>query len=289
MNVPLRFDGQNVLQFLTGYHPHVDVGYWANEIETGRILYKDKAVESELEVWAGQRLVHLLQGTVEPDVNADIEILFEDEDLIVVNKPAPIAMHPCGRFNRNTLSYILNALYTGEKVRMTHRLDANTTGIVVFARKRKSAQLIQSQFESGRVEKTYLARVVGVPEHDQFECNEKISSSPGDGGFRLIDPAGLTASTSFEVLNKYDDGTAVLKCVPKTGRTNQIRLHLWSLGFPIVNDPSYLPEQQLGTNQTLTIDDAPMCLHASRLVFQHPTTEEMCTFESLAPDWSEQP
>ena len=285
MNVPLKFDGQNVQQFLTGYHPHVDSGYWSDEVEKGRILYKDKPVEQGLNVWAGQRLVHLLQGTVEPDINADIEVIFEDDEMIVVNKPAPIAMHPCGRFNRNTLSYILNAAYQGEKIRMTHRLDANTTGVVVFARKRKAAQIIQGQFESGKVEKTYFARVHGKPVEADFSCEARISSSPGTGGIRLIDDEGLEARTDFEWVREFPDGSSLIKCTPKTGRTNQIRLHLWSLGMPIVGDPSYLPNNQLGTNQTLDVDDSPMCLHANKLAIRHPVSGEWLELESPSPKW----
>ena len=246
MNVPLRFDGADIHRFLLDYHPHIESDYWKTEIQQGRILYKDRPVAVGSTVWAGQRLVHLIAGTVEPPVNANIELIYEDQELIAVNKPAPLAMHPCGRFNRNTLTYILNAVYVGEKIRMIHRLDANTTGVVVMARKRKTAQQVQAQFENGRVAKTYLARVLGQPDADNFACHAPISARPSQAGVRLIDKDGLPASTEFKVLNRYDDATTLIECVPLTGRTNQIRLHLWSLGLPIVNDPSYLPESQIG-------------------------------------------
>ena len=273
-------------EFLAAYHPHVDGGYWENEITTGRILYKESPVNQELEVWAGQRLVHLLKGTVEPPICGDIKIIFEDNDVIVVDKPAPIAMHPCGRFNRNSLSYILNSVYQGEKIRMTHRLDANTTGVVVFARKRHAAQLIQNQFLDGAVEKTYLAKVHGHPDKDVFVCKESIAAEPGQGGIRVVDPNGLSADTSFKVVNRSNDGTTLIQCKPKTGRTNQIRIHLWSLGFPIVNDPSYLVNGQTGNNQTLKVEDPGMCLHAWKLEIDHPTTAQRLAFESARPNWA---
>ena len=285
LNVPLRFANQTVEEFLTGYHPHVDVEYWNNEVESGRILYKDQPVSRETQVWAGQRLVHLLAGTVEPDVNSNLELIYEDDDLIAINKPAPIAMHPCGRFNRNTVSYLLNSIYVGEKIRMTHRLDANTTGVVVFARKRLIAQQIQAQFESGQVRKTYLARVRGLPDQDQFSCDVRISREPGTKGLRQVDCDGHDSLTQFEVLEKFKDGTSLIKCLPQTGRTNQIRIHLWHLGLPIVNDPSYLINGQLGINQTLELGEPAMCLHAWKLSFEHPVSHSSIELEAQLPDW----
>ena len=287
LNVPLRYAEQTVEDFLTAYHPHVDADYWRDEVKLGRILYKDEPVKVGSEVWAGQRLVHLLAGTVEPPVNANLQLIFEDDDVIAINKPAPIAMHPCGRFNRNTVSYLLNSIYSGEKIRMTHRLDANTSGVVVFARKRLIAQQIQAQFESGTVEKTYLARVIGEPGSDQFHCDASIAKEPGDCGLRLVDLDGHQAMTQFKLLSKFDDGTSLIQCTPKTGRTNQIRIHLWHLGLPIVNDPSYLPDGNTGINQTLPVDAPPMCLHAWKLVFQHPTSEQRIELEATMPAWCE--
>ncbi len=285
LNVPLRFAGLTVESFLTHYHPHVDSDYWRGEIGSARILYKDQPVEPDSIVWAGQRLVHLLAGTVEPPINVNIQVIYEDDQLIAINKPAPLAMHPCGRFNRNTLSYILNAVYRGEKIRMTHRLDANTTGVVVFARKQSAAQYIQSQFENGRVQKKYLARVIGKPLKPHFECRARISSQPETSGIRVVDHDGLEAWTTFHVVREYADGTTLIECHPQTGRTNQIRLHLWSLGLPVVNDPSYLPDMQLGTNQTLALSDAPMCLHAWQLTLRHPETGSPFELQCPLPAW----
>jgi hypothetical protein len=104
-------------------------------------------------------------------------ILHEDEALIVVNKPAPLPIHPSGRFNRNTLQAILQTVYHPQKPRPAHRLDANTSGIVVFTRTRHFAKFVQPQFERGEVEKIYLARVFGHPVDDAFSCTAKIGDS----------------------------------------------------------------------------------------------------------------
>lgn len=287
MNVPLRFDGLPVIEFLSQYHPHVERQYWSDEVVGGRILYKDHPLPAESTVWAGQRLVHLLAGTVEPEVNGDIRLLYEDDWLIAVDKPAPLAMHPCGRFNRNSLSYILNGVYAGEKIRMTHRLDANTTGVVVFARKHAAAQKIQSQFKNGSAKKVYLARVIGQPGEQQFECDAAIANQPAERGLRLIDPNGHQALTMFELIESSSDGTSLIQCRPITGRTNQIRLHLWHLGFPICNDPAYLPDGELGVSQTLKPTEKPMCLHAWRLSIEHPDSGARLELESPLPEFAQ--
>ena len=170
---------------------------------------------------------------------------------------------------------------------MTHRLDANTSGVVVFARKRAIAQQIQSQFESGSVKKTYLACVHGVPGEPQFECHAKISRAPGDGGLRRVDDAdGHEASTEFRLIESSGDGKSLIECVPKTGRTNQIRIHLWQSGLPIVNDPSYLVNSELGNNQTLAIGEPQMCLHAWKLEIVHPESGEKMNLVADAPEWT---
>jgi RluA family pseudouridine synthase len=284
MNVPLRFAGQSVIDFLASYHPHIDRQYWMDELRSGKLRYKHRNVSCDEEVWAGQRLVHLIEGTVEPDVNANIRVIYEDEQLVVVDKPAPLPMHPCGRFNRNSLAHILNAAFAGEKIRMAHRLDANTTGVAVFCRKRLAAQFVQTQFSSGNVNKVYLARVQGIPE-TEFDCTARISETPSTAGIRLIDQRGQEARTEFKSIKTFDDESTLLECIPRTGRTNQIRLHLWHLGFPILNDPIYLPGGKLGLQQTITVGQRPMCLHAWRVDLVHPASRQRMQFEAPRPDW----
>ena len=230
----------------------------------------------------GERYFHIQPAHIEPDVNANIELLHEDDAIIVVNKPAPLPIHPSGRFNRNTLQAILCTAYAPQKPRPAHRLDANTTGIVVFTRTRHFAHKLQPQFERGDVEKLYTARILGHPSEDIFVCEAPIAAEPCEAGGRLIDPAGLSARTEFRVLERLSDGTSSIEAVPRTGRTNQIRVHLWHLGWPILGDPLYLPEGKLGTSQTLNVNDPPMRLHAKRLTFNHPLTGERVTFETLS-------
>ena len=290
MNVPLRFEHKPVLEFLASMHARLDAEYWQAECDDGKIVFNGKTLTADDPVLAGWRLEHLLPQTTEPDVDAGVKFLYEDEGLIAVNKSAPLPMHACGRFNRNSLIFLLGKVFSGERLRILHRLDANTTGVVLFARKKSVAGPIHEQFKAGTVGKAYLAKVQGHPAEDKFSCNEKISEDAKAAGSRAIDSGdkGLLAETAFQVIARHDDGTSLVRCFPKTGRTNQIRLHLSHLGFPIVGDPTYSSgAHQPNEKQSLTVDDPPMCLHALSLTLVHPLTKNETTFNAPVPTWAQ--
>ncbi len=289
LTVPAALDGATMIDFLCGILGHVGREEWLLRCEQNRILTdKLEPVGADHSVRGGERYLQLLPAITEPDVSADVRLLFEDETIIVLNKPAPLPMHPCGRFNRHTLQWMLNALYYPQKPRHAHRLDANTTGLVVCARTRHFAGLIQQQqFAQGEVGKVYLARVQGHPMEDEFKCEEPISDEPGFAGSREIDEEhGQAALTLFKVLQRHADGTALVEARPLTGRTNQIRVHLWQLGHPVAGDQAYLPNKQVGDTQTLTMQDKPLCLHAWKLSFLHPRTKVPLSFETERPEWA---
>ncbi|SFJ38647.1 sulfurtransferase [Planctomicrobium piriforme] len=284
LNVPARFDGLTLLQFVQQYHPHLGDEYWAQVCNSGRIRQNGQPVPADHIVRGGEQFAHLQPEGAEPDVNADIRILHEDEALVIVQKPAPLPMHPCGRFNRNSLQWILNSVYAPLKLRPAHRLDANTTGVVVCCKTKYFSQRVQPQFERHEVEKTYQVRVQGIVPWEEFTCDAAISREPTDCGGRDITDDGLAAVTNFERVRVLDDGSTLLRAYPLSGRTNQIRLHLWHLGFPVVGDPLYRPEQQLGDTQTLS-DQSVMCLHAQSITFTHPVSKARVTFDAHLPEW----
>jgi UPF0176 protein len=286
LSVAAKYDNWKLIDFLCDYHPQVPRETWAEKCNLGRITYKREPEAADKIIRAGERYFHLLPATTEPPVNADIKILYEDDWLVAVNKPAPLPMHPCGRFNRNTLIYFLNEVYAPQKLRAAHRLDANTSGVVVFSRKRTIAAKIQPLFEKGEVKKTYIAKVQGSPSWDTHLSKTPISDAADKAGARLPDANGLPCSTEFTVLDRSADGTSLIECRPLTGRTNQIRIHLWDLGFPICGDPLYLPDKTIGTTQTLKVDDPPMCLHAKSIAFDHPGCGKPVTFEAELPTWA---
>ena len=295
INVPLRFDGATLLQCVVGMHPHLGEDYWASEFAAGRMVRGRVAVSGSRVVRAGQRYGHLFPDSIEPDVNAEIAILWEDEAIVVVNKPAPLPMHPSGRFNRNTLSGLLSPVYQPVVLRSVHRLDANTTGLVVLAKSKAFATQLQQQFSAGTVAKSYLADCYGTPSEDVFSCAAAISRRRVSAGARLTDPEGDAALTEFRVIERSHGQTSaeepgqprtLLEAIPKTGRTNQIRLHLWSLSLPIIGDPVYLPAGQLGQTQTLPAGAEPMRLHAWSLSLTHPLSGEPIEFRAPLPAWA---
>ena len=288
INVPEDCDGKTLLEALCRVVKHLPAAHWKNECALGLVLnLQHEAVAADKIVRAGERYLHKFPNVIEPDVNGRVEILHEDEALIVLNKPAPLPIHRGGRFYRNTLQHILNEVYHPQKPHPAHRLDANTTGLILVTRTRHFAGKLQPQFAKGQIEKLYLVRVQGQPTTDAFSCDASISAASGALGSRMVDEeSGLEARTEFRVLKKNADGTTLLAARPLTGRTNQIRVHLWHLGFPVCGDPVYLAGKNLGDRQTLNVDDLPLCLHAWKISCTHPLTQEPVAFTAPPPAWA---
>ena len=288
LTVPSGSDGLPLIEALCGIFPHSRREGWLALFQKECLLdVRQRPVAPDGIVRSGERYLRKITADIEPAVSADIRILHEDEALLVLNKPAPLPIHPSGRFHRNTLQSILHTVYHPGKPRPAHRLDANTTGLVVFTRTRHFARLLQPQFERGEVEKVYLVRVQGVPATEEFLCTAPIGSEPVEAGARVVDALhGLPARTDFRVLQHHADGTTLLEARPLTGRTNQIRVHLWHLGHPVCGDPVYLSAAGLGSCQTLLPADPPLCLHAWKLAFTHPLDNRPIAFEAPRPDWA---
>jgi len=315
-----------LIDFLGEFHPPTPRQHWQQWIARGEITFDGGVVHEDQLVHSGERYLHTQPGYVEPPVNATIGIIYDDEHLLVVDKPAPLPVHPSGRFNRNTLVNLLATVYPNDRLRIAHRLDANTTGVVVFCRTATAAAFVQPQFEQRSVEKHYLVRVIGHIQWEKKRCEFPIGQSPpqrhakpsdvdatatidtsigisngtarlgesgsSNGGARITHRDGRPAETLFRRLMLCDDNTTLLHAMPLTGRTNQIRVHAAALGFPVQGDPFYnqppgeTPAQTRPT-QTLGIDDPPMCLHASQIAITHPTTHQTIRFETDLPTWAE--
>ncbi len=297
--VPRRFAGLKLIDFLDAWHPPTTLEQWKAWIVAGQITSDGEVVAANWIVKEGQAFEQLIPGTVEPPINPDIRLIHEDQWIVVVNKPAPLPIHPSGRYNRNSLSSLMANFYPKQKLRVAHRLDSETSGVVVLCRTYQAARMVQPQFGDGTIEKIYWARVHGHPEWERNLCEASISAKPEFRGTRGVDvPEGLEASTEFRVLRRALDGTSIVEARPLTGRTHQIRLHLQHLGHAIVGDPLYGPsdrqvladDQEPGGATVPWLESVPtpfatMCLHAAKISLVHPASGKRQTYEASAPEW----
>jgi len=186
---------------------------------------------------------HFHEKPVNAILNNEIEVIHENEDILVINKPCSMPLHPCGSFRHNSLQFFLARKYK-KLFFIIHRLDAITSGVVILGKTKKTLRKYNEALRSRDVAKMYYARVVGSFPDQEIICKRPIFTSVSKGA-GTTDELGKFSETKFvkvfENVDQKNDKiiSSVLKCYPKTGRTHQIRIHLQSLGFPIVNDPIY--------------------------------------------------
>jgi len=288
VNVRAAHEGWTLLEALADRFPQISPAEWEARCDAGRFVSLSGEVRGKLHrVRAGEQILQIFPLETEPPVATGIRVLHEDDALIVVHKPAPLPMHPSGRFRRNTLQHLLRFAYAPEKPLPVHRLDSNTAGLVLFALTRDDCRRLQQQFLAGTVDKRYLVRVSGHPPHDAFFSTAPVSSLPSKLGTHAVDEtSGRHARTDFRVISRRADGSSLLEAVLGTGRTNQIRVHLWHLGYPVTGDPAYLPDRLLGDTQTLAPDALPLQLLAWKLSFRHPRGGDVMEFEAARPEWA---
>lgn len=236
--VESEFEGESLLELMCAKFPFRSEEEWELRIKERRVYSEDESRPIDQSLVAGEVIFHHNPGVIEPSVPDEVEVLRETEDYLIAYKPAPLPMHPGGRYNKNALTGILQELgYTN--LRITHRLDAVTSGIVLFAKTKEFAKKATECFTNGRVLKTYFALVSGVPEDESVTINSPIKRKHG---FVFESKQGLEdakeAATHFEVVERKEN-SSLIKCIPETGRTHQIRLHLAEWGFPIIDDLIY--------------------------------------------------
>ena len=258
-----------------------------------QIFFTDgRAVRPASSVHAGETILLRRPAPVEPEVPRHFGILYEDESVLVIDKPAGLPMHTTAKFWRNTLTALLRERYPNEQMEMAHRIDRETSGVLLIARGRAVASYLTRAFARRDVDKTYLALCKGHPP------DEGIIDRP----LRLLDtpshvmmgpaPDGLPAVTRFRVLRRFATH-ALCEAKPETGRQHQIRVHFQSLGHPIAGDKLYGAGEALFmracdegvTPELLAVfDGLPRhALHAHRLTFPHPADGRPVTVECPLP------
>lgn len=277
LSVKKRFDGFTLLELYAQSFPHVDRKFWLNKIDSGNVLVDDKPGKSNQILRAGQITQHSVAAKPEPKVNWDIELISATENYWVLSKPSPLPVHAGGRYLHNTLTAGLKLAFPDQSFHLINRLDANTTGLVLIALNKSTANHMSKQFENREVEKTYLAVVEGNPKQNTFTSEKGISKEKTPaGGRQLVEESD--SKTDFELLETYKE-EALLKVTPHSGHTNQIRLHLAGLHLPIKGDLGHKDPTYFQSNP-LTYSEDSLFLHAWKLRFKDPETNKWNEVES---------
>ena len=229
----------------------------------------------------------------EPDVPRHFGVLYEDEWILAVDKPAGLPVHPTARFHANTLTALLRERYGEDPPRLAHRIDSETSGIVLCAKTKAAESAIKLLFAGRRVSKVYLAAVFGVPDPPEGRIETPLGPDL-EGPIKVkmaCRPDGLPALTAYRVLKKGIDASLV-ECRPRTGRQHQIRAHLAHIGHPIIGDKMYGPDPSLfldyidsgPTAEILERAGAPRhFLHAASITFDHPESGAPFTVNAPLP------
>lgn len=240
-------------------------------------------------------LVRVRRG--EPEVSFDYSVLFEDDGLMVINKPGNLPVHPAGSFFFNTLTMDLQT--RGLPAYPVHRLDRETSGVIVIAKSASLCRALVAQFSDRTTQKTYLAVVRGRPTQERFSVDAPLGRDPASrinlkmGRIEIAD-GGQEALTEFRVLghrrSREHGPLALVECRPKTGRQHQIRVHLALQGLPILGDKLYGVDEETALSffeRTSARENAEFprhALHAYELQFDHPVTGERMKVRAPWPE-----
>lgn len=239
----------------------------------GEIAHTDRVVE------VGEEITVVLSEDA-PDYPAEdgaLDILYEDDAILALDKPAGILMHPSFHRNTGTLANFVSGYYakTGQPcaVHPVSRLDRDTFGVVLLAKNAHVHGLLMAALHRGDLRKTYQALTLGCPDPPEGIWDAPLGRVPGESLLRRVDPAGKTARTQYRVL-ETQGGLARLELHPLTGRTHQLRVHCAHAGCPILGDSQY------GNSQAMTFGFSGQQLLAKALSLPHPLTGEAVTLTS---------
>ena len=257
-------------------------------VSNGKIWVNGKKVKTSYKVQTGDKIQIEEEKPVEISLKAEnipLDVIYEDADIIVINKPKGMVVHPA---NGNPDGTLVNAVMAickdslsgiGGEIRpgIVHRLDKDTSGIIVVAKNDKSHINLSEQIKNHEVKKTYIALVRGIVKENEATINMPIGRSEKDRKKMAVKRNGKEAITHFKVLQRYDNYT-LLEVNIETGRTHQIRVHLSQIGYPVIGDEVY----SNGKNEW---NEKGQCLHAKSLEFIHPTTGKNMYLEAELPEY----
>lgn len=258
----------------------------ASWIKDGQVLVNGQPVKSSYKVKSGDKIRITVPDTksvaIQPE-NIPLDIVYEDDDLLVVNKEQGMVVHPAAGHAGGTL---VNALLfhaplssiNGEfRPGIVHRIDRDTSGLLMVAKNDRAHQALAAELKAHKTERYYYALVKGEFKEDHGTVDAPIGRHPKDRKKQAVVAGGREAVTHFEVLERFH-GYTLLRLALETGRTHQIRVHMQYIGHPVVGDATYGHQQEL-----LGISLKGQLLHAKTLVLTQPTTGEKMTFDSPLP------
>ena len=254
-------------------------------IDNGNVLVNDKEVKASY-ILKENDYITLEEYEEVVDIEPEdipLDIYYEDDDLIVVNKPSGMVVHPApGHYSKtlvNALMYHTNNLSTiNTNIRpgIVHRIDADTSGLLLVAKNDKTHNALAEAIQKKEVKREYIALVEGIINEDTATIDAPIGRDKNNRKkMTVTGENSKEAVTHIKVLERYKTST-LIRCILETGRTHQIRVHLSYINHPVVNDPVY------GYKHLIDKDFGQM-LHAEKLSFVHPTTKEYMTFTSPLP------
>ena len=253
-------------------------------IKDGKVLVNGKLEKSSYKVQKNDEITYEYaekENHLNPE-NIELDIVYEDDDILVINKPNGLVVHPAPGNYEHTLA---NALVfhseslsdiNGEfRPGIVHRIDAFTTGLLVVAKNNKAHEFLASELATKAIKRTYIALVWGRINEDSGTIDAPIGRDPKDRKKMAVVANGKNAITHFKVLKRFAKAT-LIEVELETGRTHQIRVHMNYINHPVVNDPVY------GNNKL--IDETGQMLHAKKLELIHPKTKEKMVFEAQPPE-----
>ena len=300
LHVGVSITERRLDKYLAGRFRNLSRHFIQDAIRSGSVTVNGQAVKCSFKLSHRDVVEFVMpeppKKEIEPE-DIPIEVVYEDDDLIIINKPPDIIVHPA-RGNKhgtlvNALAHYSNELSSGLgefRPGIVHRLDRNTTGVMIVTKNDSAQWKVAKQFEMRQVRKSYLAIVHGTPELQADRINMPLGIHPKIREKYAIRPeTGKEAVTDYEVLEAFR-GFSLIHCKPHTGRTHQIRVHLSHLKHPIVADDMYggklvYPWQLKDAEQAIEEPVIARCaLHAWTIEFTHPTTEQRVSFEAPLPD-----
>ena len=289
-------DGKRLDRFLAGRFTYRSRTQWGELIRAGRITVNQARVRPSRGLRQGDVVSYVPTPRAEPPIDPRFRTLYRDDCLVAIAKSGNLPIHPSGRYFRHTLLHLLaDAHPEWGTLHVIHRLDRETSGVVVFARSSEATERVAVQFRERRVEKRYLALVEGSPPEDRFVIEKRLGPATNS----LIRKAvgvrddGLPAATEIRVLHR-GAGWAWVEARPRTGRQHQIRVHLKSAGLPIVGDKVYgrserfflkfISDEPLTPEEETILGMSRQALHAYSLAIAHPTSGEPLVLTAPLPE-----